>query len=719
MLNTYPDTFALVQIHVGDTYQTSWGNSRAGFYSIPGTPTVWMDGIIPLEGGTGSQPSDYTRYRGSYLSRVAVDTDITIDLGGNHVSGDTYSVTATVCMETGGSARSMRILMVQVLDHWPVYPPDSPGASYSRNGFKQAASYQTVTLSPGDCEQVVRNFTFDARSMSSTDDIKIIAWAQNTLSSAPSEVYQTAIMNWPFPPAQAVNDDCENYLEISDGSYTNSTALATNDGSASCGLSDTAPDVWYVYTPNAGGILEIDTCGSAYNTVLSIHTFCPGTDANELECNDDDDSCGAGSLQSAISMPVTVGTPYLIRVAGYDGDSGDFTLNVTGPYDDTPPTPDPMYFDVMPTALSETSVTMTATTATDADTGPVEYYFEFVNVQVPGGHDSGWQSSTDYVDSGLLTNVLYGYTTRAHDSVIPEPNETAPSDVATVATFIETPQTSPTVLAAVTTATLSTSESFTNLTWNQSGLYFDCTTPGGDGGINEWIQTTSDTATDLTPDTQYTFRFKARNQDGVETDWSPERTRRTRAAVPSAPILTDVTCESVDIAIGDDINPEYTTYGIQCTQTDPIDANWEGMYVDAGGNPSVEPVYQTAADWAGTTVLGLAEETTYAFAAHAKSGAGITTDPGPEAFITTPPCSAIQCADLPDPGVCKGDANGDGQVTPADVGLVKYWYGDTDPVNLCYYDINCDGVIDPADVGLVKFWYGVCDVDDPPPCWAE
>jgi hypothetical protein len=65
-----------------------------------------------------------------------------------------------------------------------------------------------------------------------------------------------------------------------------------------------------------------------------------------------------------------------------------------------------------------------------------------------------------------------------------------------------------------------------------------------------------------------------------------------------------------------------------------------------------------------------------------------------------------------------GDANGDGQVTPGDVGLVKFWYGNTEQDNLCYYDINCDGTISPADVGLVKFYYGACDAGDPPPCWA-
>jgi hypothetical protein len=518
-------------------------------------------------------------------------------------------------------------------------------------------------------------------------------------------------------PYGAANDVCVNAIEIGDGTTYGSTAFTTNDGSASCGYSSTSPDVWYSYTAEATGTLHIDTCGSSYNTVLSIHTGCPGTSANELACNDNDDYCGSGSQQSAISLETTPATTYIIRVSGYNGIAGDFKLNVHGPSDTYPPDPDPMSFVTTPHATSASDVSMTASTASDIDSPPVSYYFEFVDVQIPGGHDSGWQEEdTGYADSGLMTNCLYGYHVRARDSL---GNETQPSETYNVATFIETPQSAPIVMTADTTVDLATTETFTNLTWNQSGLYFDCTTPGGDGGINEWIQTTWTMATGLTPDTQYTFRFKARNQDGVETDWSPERTRRTKAAVPSAPVLTNVTCDSVDIAIGADINPEYTTYAIQCTQTDPTDANWEGMYIDAGGNPGVDPVYQTATDWAGTTVLGLAEETTYTFAAHAKNGLGITTDPGPEAFITTPPCSAIECADLPDPAVCMGDVNSDGEVTPTDVGLVKYWYGDTDPANLCYYDINCDGTIDPVDVGLVKYWYGVCDAEDPPPCWAE
>jgi hypothetical protein len=68
--------------------------------------------------------------------------------------------------------------------------------------------------------------------------------------------------------------------------------------------------------------------------------------------------------------------------------------------------------------------------------------------------------------------------------------------------------------------------------------------------------------------------------------------------------------------------------------------------------------------------------------------------------------------------LCMGDGNGDGQVTPADVGGIKFFYGTTDQDELCYYDVNCDGSINPADVGLAKFYYGACDAESPLPCWA-
>jgi hypothetical protein len=78
------------------------------------------------------------------------------------------------------------------------------------------------------------------------------------------------------------------------------------------------------------------------------------------------------------------------------------------------PTPNPMKWAAAPRATgtyNNNKIIMTAATATDA-TG-VEYYFTCTSGA--GGHSSGWQSSTRYVDTGLTSGVTYTYTVTARD----------------------------------------------------------------------------------------------------------------------------------------------------------------------------------------------------------------------------------------------------------------------------------------------------------------
>lgn len=97
---------------------------------------------------------------------------------------------------------------------------------------------------------------------------------------------------------------------------------------------------------------------------------------------------------------------------------------LTDPPDIVTPTPNPMTWKSLPEVLGNDAVTMTATTATD-DSG-IEYYF--ANLTDPS-HDSGWQASTTYIDSGLLKNVEYFYTVTARD-LSTNLNETLASDLA-------------------------------------------------------------------------------------------------------------------------------------------------------------------------------------------------------------------------------------------------------------------------------------------------
>ncbi|MEP0846734.1 MAG: hypothetical protein HRF50_07930 [Phycisphaerae bacterium] len=127
------------------------------------------------------------------------------------------------------------------------------------------------------------------------------------------------MVNCPLPPE---NDLCENAICLIDGVQVSGTNIgASGTDIDSCAFANTE-DVWYEYTPAVSGMVSASTCGSAFDTTLSVFTACGGT---EIACNDD--SCG---LQSVVSWPATAGVTYKIRFAGYNGAEGNFVLVVTG-----------------------------------------------------------------------------------------------------------------------------------------------------------------------------------------------------------------------------------------------------------------------------------------------------------------------------------------------------------------------------------------------------
>lgn len=101
--------------------------------------------------------------------------------------------------------------------------------------------------------------------------------------------------------------------------------------------------------------------------------------------------------------------------------------------DGTPPVPDPMTFSTPPVPTSSNKISMIATLATDLETPPVRYQFDFVSGGA-GGDDSGWRLSRQYTDDGLEVDTEYSYRVRARDSADP-PNMTAYSGVFSAVTF--------------------------------------------------------------------------------------------------------------------------------------------------------------------------------------------------------------------------------------------------------------------------------------------
>ncbi len=132
------------------------------------------------------------------------------------------------------------------------------------------------------------------------------------------------------PDCSPSNNACANATPLADGvTVTGNTTLATNDGTANCGASSTSPDVWFTYTPQTSGSVQINTCGSAYDTVLSAHTGVCGS-LTQIACNDDSTVCSPATLQSSITVTMNAGQTYYIRLAGYQGAVGGYSLRAIG-----------------------------------------------------------------------------------------------------------------------------------------------------------------------------------------------------------------------------------------------------------------------------------------------------------------------------------------------------------------------------------------------------
>ena len=144
----------------------------------------------------------------------------------------------------------------------------------------------------------------------------------------------------PLPP----NDTCiqgqaASFALVNDIPSAGMTIGAINDAPAvTCGDNATGPDVYYNYTAVLNGQTTFKLCPTApnppgssqYDAIIGVHTECDATEANKLDC--DDDGCGSmGGPSILILANLTAATSYVVRVDGWGGGIGPFSVVVTQP----------------------------------------------------------------------------------------------------------------------------------------------------------------------------------------------------------------------------------------------------------------------------------------------------------------------------------------------------------------------------------------------------
>jgi YVTN family beta-propeller protein len=107
-----------------------------------------------------------------------------------------------------------------------------------------------------------------------------------------------------------------------------------------CATSGNSPERVFQWTPATSGTATLETCSvteTNFDTILYVRGT-PCVSGAQLTCNDDTQGCptgdgtpNAGFHGSRVTLAVTAGQTYFVVVDGYNGNSGNFRLNVISP----------------------------------------------------------------------------------------------------------------------------------------------------------------------------------------------------------------------------------------------------------------------------------------------------------------------------------------------------------------------------------------------------
>jgi hypothetical protein len=141
-----------------------------------------------------------------------------------------------------------------------------------------------------------------------------------------------SIGNPPLGVVPPTNDSCSTPTVVTTGVTAFNNTCATAQGSDPTCVVTPVTTVWFQFTPSSTALYEVNTCGSSFDTVLSVHT-APSSCGPYTQQACDDDSGSSGpcpfTLQSRVQFCGTSGVPYYIMVTGFGGAFGAGSLTIT------------------------------------------------------------------------------------------------------------------------------------------------------------------------------------------------------------------------------------------------------------------------------------------------------------------------------------------------------------------------------------------------------
>lgn len=400
----------------------------------------------------------------------------------------------------------------------------------------------------------------------------------------------------PYPGQPGLpNDECVDAIALTagvNGTYSSSGAFTS---SPSWPCASGGSDVWFSIDVTGNGTLSVSTCGYAsWDTALQLFSGSCGS-LSSIVCNDDDCS----SYRSTVSATVAPGT-YYVRVGGYSGATGSFSLDVSVP--SSPPD--------APSGLSATENGTDQINLAWTDNSGDETGFSVERATGGGGFTiiaNLGANATAYADNGLQPGTTYSYRVAASNSA----GSSGYSNTASATTTLPDPPAAPGGLN-----TAATSETTISLSWlDNSGDEDDFTVERSlDGTSFALIATLGANATSyvdggLASGTTYFYRVAASNlggSSGYSNIASASTPTPQPPTAPSGLVATGTSSFSIDISWSDNSSNET---GFAVERSDSGLGNWS-------------QIASTSSNTTSFTDTGLQASTSYDYQVRAFNGAG-------------------------------------------------------------------------------------------------
>lgn len=143
--------------------------------------------------------------------------------------------------------------------------------------------------------------------------------------------------NWLVPPQTGLTvssavqeaDACASpLLTLPLSGSTSGTTTGTSTLGATCGSAGSAPEAVFMWVAPSSGTVSINTCGSGFDTILSVREATCASSAAEVACSNY--ACGV-EKGSKLQLQVSAGKTYFVVVDGDGVQAGAFKLSITYP----------------------------------------------------------------------------------------------------------------------------------------------------------------------------------------------------------------------------------------------------------------------------------------------------------------------------------------------------------------------------------------------------